>query len=516
MGVDNSTIDSSSPKQPLLTRWVVLQKVVTATKTMLTIKDLTLTYDAINEERTFSEGDTLTGTVTMCLKKDMKVKSFFVKLKGDAYVRWSRGIAKYQIIYKAHARYFKLKHFFILENTKDTEISKGNHSYKFSIKIPSGSMPSSFHGAHGRIVYGLEAKLSRSWRLDSNVKQEINFASKAISSLLMTRQVGQVDKDIGIFSKRSVHMEAFVESGVYAPGQTVAVTVKVKNTSSKDMTPKFSLRQNVTYRVLDSTKYSWREICKLVGEVIEKESEKTVSCTLKIPPDTILSIQNCEILSVEYNFKVYLDISFASDPEINFPLVIAPSGFMLNPGPGGMNQPYPPVAYGGPSNSDFPPPCRLLSASSASAGLWSLSSLLPPSSLWPPSSLRAPSLGLSLPRFPLRPVPWEQLITRSVPQNTSPYGPPAQPSSHAPVLHRPPPPWGPVPPPAAPGALPSGPTFDPGQYAPPSFASCYNAPTYCMPPQMPGMGTGFLSQQNEEPPSYLSMFLPATNDKPPN
>ncbi|XP_059910285.1 arrestin domain-containing protein 3-like [Gadus macrocephalus] len=387
MGVDNSTIDSSSPKQPLLTRWIVLQKGVTATKTMLTIKDLTLTYDAINEERTFSEGDTLTGTVTMCLKKDTKVKSFFVKLKGDANVRWSRGIPiYYQIIYEAHARYFKRKHFFIPENTKDTEISKGNHSYKFSIKIPSGSLPSSFHGAHGRIVYRLEAKLSRSWRLDSNVKQEIDFASKAISSLLMTRQVGQVDKDIGIFSKRSVHMEAFVEGGVYAPGQTVAVTVKVKNTSSKDITPKFSLRQNVTYRVLGSTKYSWSEICKLVGEVIEKKSEKTVSCTLKIPPDTILSIQNCEILSVEHYLKVYLDISFATDPEINFPLVIAPSSFMLNPGPGGMNQPYPPVAYGGPSNSDFPPPCCLLSASSASAGLWSLSSLLPPSSLRSPAA----------------------------------------------------------------------------------------------------------------------------------
>ena len=84
----------------------------------------------------------------------------------------------------------------------------------------------------------------------------------------------------------------------------MAVTVKVKNTSSKDMTPKFSLRQNVTYRVLDSTKYSWSEICKLVGEVIEKKSEKTITCALKIPPDTILSIQNCEILSVEHQFKV--------------------------------------------------------------------------------------------------------------------------------------------------------------------------------------------------------------------
>ena len=85
---------------------------------MPTTKDLTLTYDALNEERTFSEGDTLTGTVTMCLKKDTKVKSFFVKLKGDANVRWSQEIGENQLIHTAHWRYFKLKQYLIPENTK--------------------------------------------------------------------------------------------------------------------------------------------------------------------------------------------------------------------------------------------------------------------------------------------------------------------------------------------------------------------------------------------------------------
>ena len=84
----------------------------------------------------------------------------------------------------------------------------------------------------------------------------------------------------------------------------MAVIVKVKNTSSKDMTPKFSLNQYVKYCAQGFTEFDCHEICKLVGEVIEKESEKTVTCALKIPPDTILSIQNCEILSVEHQFKV--------------------------------------------------------------------------------------------------------------------------------------------------------------------------------------------------------------------
>ena len=84
----------------------------------------------------------------------------------------------------------------------------------------------------------------------------------------------------------------------------MAVTVKVKNTSSKDMIPKFSLKQNVAFRARGSSKHTDSVICKLVGEVIEKKSERTVTCALKIPPDQILSIQNCDIISVEHQLKV--------------------------------------------------------------------------------------------------------------------------------------------------------------------------------------------------------------------
>lgn len=50
---------------------------------------LTIDYDSLNEEGTFSERDIMTGNVTVTLRKDTKVKSLFVKVKGDANVSWT-------------------------------------------------------------------------------------------------------------------------------------------------------------------------------------------------------------------------------------------------------------------------------------------------------------------------------------------------------------------------------------------------------------------------------------------
>lgn len=76
---------------------------------MSPIKELKVVYEALNEEGTFSAGDTIAGTVTFTLTKDTKVKSVWVKLKGDANVRWTEEHGEVWITYSAHKRYFKVK-----------------------------------------------------------------------------------------------------------------------------------------------------------------------------------------------------------------------------------------------------------------------------------------------------------------------------------------------------------------------------------------------------------------------
>ncbi|XP_053727102.1 arrestin domain-containing protein 3-like [Synchiropus splendidus] len=428
---------------------------------MPSIQSLTMTCDALNEEGTFSEGDTLTGRVTLALLKDTTIESFFVKAKGDANVRWTKKVGDRTRTYSAHRRYFKLKQFFTAEHSKETILPRGTHVFDFTLRIPDTSMPSTFRGRHGRICYVLETKLSRSWKIDRIVDQDIKFVTKSFPNIqsFLSPQIGLTDKEMGFFSKGSVHMEATIERRAFAPGESAVVTAKINNSSSSEMKPKMTLLKTVVYRATSSTNHENHILDKVVEACMRPKSQREIRCVLKIPHDEPLSIQNCDIISVEYQVKVYLDISLAFDPEILFPIIIvhpalvsgatglqSRSDFPQSAAPASFNQgPVPPAAYG--------------------AGQYSAA----------PQPYSQPRGAYSYP-----------------PPQASAYGSPfSSPSSS--VVH--PPPSAPTFPAPAPEPYPSAP------------------PAYTL-PSAPTMNTDFLSQSDEPPPAYSLLFpssVPDTN-----
>ncbi|CAL8346775.1 unnamed protein product [Lota lota] len=327
---------------------------------MSSVKDLSLVYDLPNAKGGFSEGDKIKGTFTFELKNDTKVQSIFIKAKGDANVSWKDESEDASRSLTAHERFFKVKVYVTPQNSKETVILKGIHRHNFLVAIPQTNLPSSFKGDNGKIVYTLEAKITRRFRMDCKVQTEFNLFSRSSYNIYhLMPQVGIVEKDVGAFSKGQVQLSANMERGVYASGETLVVIANVKNSSSKEIKPKYTLKQVVVTRFKQNINSSTKILFRASGDVIEPETQKRVICSMQIPADMAQSIGNCKILSVEYFLKVYLDIKFCFDPEITFPLVIVPPGsidFRQSVGAAGLYPTGATVGHLYPSPSTFPTP----------------------------------------------------------------------------------------------------------------------------------------------------------------
>lgn len=305
---------------------------------------------------------------------------------------------------------------------------------------------------------------------------------------------------MGFFSKGNVHMDVMLDGRAYAPGKTMSIVAKINNSSSSEMTPKFSLIQDVVYRANGNTKHEGNVIHKVVDHCIKPQTQKEVTVVINIPCGLMQTIQNCDIISVEYHLKVYLDISFASDPEVMFPVIILPPDLAPGPHHGLVAGPYPAGAVGGPSYSDFPPPAVSMGPCPVGAVGYPTNSAFPPTaiSMSPyPASAHSGSYGYSAPP-PVYPYtssvntgpPGVNLAHMSgcysnpMPQLPSPYGGPSpfsSSSSSSSVLHPPP----------------TAQTFHPPPYA----------------PSAPMMNTDFLSQSEEAPPAYSILFPSSATEK---
>ncbi|KAM9391483.1 arrestin domain-containing protein 3-like [Pholidichthys leucotaenia] len=283
-------------------------------------------YNPTNKENIFTSGDQITGQITLELSEECKIQSLFVKMKGKATVRWTEHYGKTIVTYYKKDKYFSIKQFLLQEGQGTSVIPKGSHVYPFTFQIPAQELPSSFRGKFGRIVYKFEAFLSRSMRMDNKAKAEFTIINKVIPDpMLKAPQQNIINKKMNLFTSGSVAMDVNIPQTGFHQGEGIKVVASIQNKSSRDIKPKFCLYRKCSFFAQGRRKVHTKDIVKEVGEAVPPSAGQTVTKIITIPPTETTSILNCKILKVEYRLRVYLDVKYASDPELKFPLIILPA-----------------------------------------------------------------------------------------------------------------------------------------------------------------------------------------------
>ncbi|XP_041642958.1 arrestin domain-containing protein 3-like [Cheilinus undulatus] len=265
-------------------------------------------------------------------------------MKGKTEVKWTEDYGNTKVTYHGKDKYFSIQYDILQANQGDNVICPGRHVYPFNVQIPALPLPSSFSGSKGKILYTLEAILSRSMRMDSTAKTEFTLIYRgALNShpIMMVPQLQVVEKKRMCFSSGTIAMIVKIARTGFYQGEGMQVIACIQNKSSRRVKPKYVLCRKCSYFVNEHKKLETTPILKEVGDPIPPSTAQTVTRTITIPDDTSVSILNCRLLRVEYKLKVYLDVKYAFDPTLKFPIVILPA----LPEPEGQQQPSHLVAY---------------------------------------------------------------------------------------------------------------------------------------------------------------------------
>ncbi|KAI7797822.1 arrestin domain-containing protein 3 [Triplophysa rosa] len=293
----------------------------------MTIQTFAIEYDALNDRNIFSNGDTLTGRVIVEITKETKIKDVTVKAKGKAEVSWTVSQGEQSVTYSDNEKYFSQTQSVLPEDKAagSVRLVAGRHVFPFAFQLPQG-LPSSFKGAHGKIVYRLLANLSRPLHAASKTEVKFTFVSQADydQPTLMAPLHGSKDKNVVFFASGNISMDIFLPKTGYQQGEGLVVNGEIVNSSTRKIVPKYIIYQKQSFFAGGCRNVYTTEILKEKGEPLVSSTRQKLFKLLPVPQGITPTIQNCRILKVEYRLKIILDVSYTKNPVIKLPLIILP------------------------------------------------------------------------------------------------------------------------------------------------------------------------------------------------
>jgi len=287
-------------------------------------------------------GNIVTGRVRLVLEGDgKKARGVHVTLNGDSTVRWRemeshhdnwkrnhnmgprnmerrrldrRGSDRQRRTFKSHESYVNTR-VHLAGDGSETQIPPGEHIYHFQFQLPL-SLPSSFMGRYGKIVYSIKAVIDRPWKFDHETVTfftvsgiyDLNTDPSAVLPFSKSDY-----KMLGLLCCQSGPISASVQldrSG-YVPGENIYLKATADNKSDRVMNSTLVyLVQSTTYmaeghkKVDDDIIFEHKK-----GSIQPGDSYNWEETALKIPPLPPSQLYTCTNIKIEYRIEFRVDPS---------------------------------------------------------------------------------------------------------------------------------------------------------------------------------------------------------------
>lgn len=279
---------------------------------------------------------------TNAIKFSFNPTGVCVRILGGALCSWteseSRGSGKnsrtVRVHYEGRDDYLSSTTYLVgTENVGEIEILPGIHTYNFSCALPH-LIPTSFEGRIGQIRYTISVSLERPWKFNNTFKvaftvlkpYDLNYDSPV---LRMPSQM-ETQKSFCCWpcSSGPLVITASIPQTGYVPGQTVKISVDVRNLSSIRIEEIRFILLKIVHYISQRPRIKIKEEIVDVAEVrntkgVNKNESIDIEQQLVIPSVPPTNVLFCRVIKIQYELLVKATVrGMHHDPYIRLPITI--------------------------------------------------------------------------------------------------------------------------------------------------------------------------------------------------
>ena len=302
----------------------------------------------INDHQVFHPGEKLTGAVQLTATKVLYVTRLFVKICGQAYVKWTK-LAQLKTTEFANCENYLNDSKVLLDvtvNSDDFEtLLPGNNQFPFSFVIPPSHLPSSFY--HGWRINDYAA--IRYWVIATMCLS--NNEELTATQTFYLKETADLTEESYLYDPKTVSAEEYItwccfktgpivtkleiNHSAYHPGDDILFTVIINNVRNLLKAGKvevqlmhrinFIANSDYTYGLTATSNQSFeREHWSIEKNVLLSTSVASrrkicwENVRLKIPKAILPTISNSKCIQLSY----FVRLTISSDSIIRIPIII--------------------------------------------------------------------------------------------------------------------------------------------------------------------------------------------------